>query len=294
MTTPINFVFFGGEPLGVPVLEALKAVGLLPSLIVCNPDRPVGRKQVLTAPPVKDWARLHHIDVWQPVDYKGDYEEAARAQLTLKEWGLFVVVAYNFILPTWLLKIPKHQTINLHPSLLPKYRGASPIRSAILHDDREAIGVSVMLLDEKMDHGPVLAQEKFTVSASKWPVSGLWLDGELAKAGGDLLARTISAWVTGDITPKAQDHTLATYCGRLNKNDGELLLDPHYLPTGAAAYKIYLKIQAYAGWPDTFFIHNNTRIKITAAQWQNNQLIIEKIIPAGKSERTFVHWLQAQ
>jgi len=149
MSLPLNFAYFGGEPLGVPVLETLKATGFVPNLIVASPDRPAGRKHELTPPPVKIWAEANNIPVFQPESLK---ERDALTPLTKETFDLFVVVAYNKILPKWLLELPVHKTINLHPSLLPLYRGASPIRSAILEDNREAVGVSIMLMDKEMDH----------------------------------------------------------------------------------------------------------------------------------------------
>lgn len=279
----IRFVYFGGEPLGAPVLEILIQHDLVPALVVCNPDRAVGRKHVLTAPPVKQLAAQHGIPVFQPSSYK---ERAALHSLTEDTFDLFVVVAYNFILPTWLIELPRHQTINLHPSLLPKYRGASPIRSAILNDDRHT-GATVMLLDEQMDHGPILAQAALTIPEAEWPIAGPTLDARLAEAGGQLLAATIPAWVAGTISPTEQDHEAATYCGRITKDMAELPLDPYQLPTGSEAYALYLKIQAYSGWPQTFFIHNGVRYKITQAHLTNGTLVIDSVIPEGKKETAF-------
>ena len=279
-----KFVFFGGEPLGMPALEALKAAQLLPTLIVANPDRPVGRKQVLTPPPVKTWADKHGIPTLQPESYK---DRAALAPLTETSFDLFVVVAYNHILPQWLIELPQHQTINLHPSLLPKWRGASPIRSAILADER-VTGVTIMLLDTKMDHGPILSQEVIEIPASDWPMAGPKLDTKLAEHGAALLAATISEWVAGTIEPQEQDHEAATYCGKITKDMAELPFDPFNLPQGEAAHQTLLKIQAYAGWPVAFFIHEGKRYKITAAhRAADGRLVIDSVIPEGKKEMSF-------
>src|SRR5262245_26739770 len=134
----INFAFFGGEPLAVPVLNKLKGRGLLPGLIVCNPDKPAGRNLEMTPPPTKLWAEENNIP------YIQDFKE-------LKEgFDLFVVVAYGKIIPKEILDLAKSGTLNLHPSLLPKYRGPSPIVSAILNGDTET-GVTIIKLDEEMD-----------------------------------------------------------------------------------------------------------------------------------------------
>ncbi len=288
-TTDVNFVYFAGEPLGVPVLKELKVAGLLPSLIVCNPDRPVGRKQVLTAPSVKVWAEENNIDVWQPESFK-DQEEVTKK---LKDFDLFVVVAYNKILPKWLIDLPKHSTLNVHPSLLPLLRGASPIRSAILGDMRDQIGVSIMQLDEKMDHGPILAQVTMSVHEDNWPVRGTELDEALAHFGGALLADTIPKWITGEVTLTEQFHDAATYCGRLERAMGELQIDPRNLPTGSDAYQTLLKIRAFDGFPGTFFIHNSKRVKVLDATLENDTLKILEVLPEGKNKQSFEHYLSS-
>ena len=157
----IKFAFFGGEPLAVPVLNELEKVGLKPSLVVCNPDRRQGRKMVPTPPPVKVWASDRKIPIWQPETLKDEKELEILASVN---WDLFVVVAYNKILPKSVIDIPKYGTLNVHPSMLPLLRGASPIRSTILNDMRENCGVSIMLMDEEMDHGPILRQEKIAIA----------------------------------------------------------------------------------------------------------------------------------
>ncbi len=123
MDKRVRIAYFGGEPLGVPVLEELNTCAMSPELIVCNPDRPSGRGKKINTPPVKDWATYHQISVWQPEDFT----DRVATEERLKEYDLFIVVAYNKILPAWLINLPKHKTLNVHPSLLPKLRGASPI-----------------------------------------------------------------------------------------------------------------------------------------------------------------------
>lgn len=286
-----KIVFFGGEPLGVPVLEELRSAGILPNLIVCNPDRPSGRGMQLTKPPVKDWAEAADIEVFQPTSYK---DQSELNLLTGAKWDLFVVVAYNFILPKWLIEIPKHGVINVHPSLLPKLRGASPIRTALLEDCRQDIGVTIMLMDEKMDHGPILNQLAMPISDENWPVSGPELDEALALTGGALLATTIPAWLSGDIVPKEQAHEAATYTKRLNKDQSCLEINPLDLPSGPEAKKVLLTISAFAGVGDAFFIHNKKRVKIKAAVLTDGGLLsISLVTPEGKKEMSFESYLQS-
>jgi len=286
-TSDLTFAFFGTPDIAAIALDALSVAGFVPSLVVCNPDAPVGRKHVMTPPPTKVWAESHGVPVFQPTNLR---DREALAPLTETAWDLFVVVAYGKLIPQWLLDLPEHKTINLHPSLLPQLRGASPIRSAILHDIRET-GVTIMLLDAEMDHGPILAQANANISIDAWPLPGHELDVRLARMGGELLAETIPKWIAGAITPVEQDHTAATFCTKIDKGMSELTLDPHNLPTGNEAYQTLLKIRAFDGWPETFFIHENKRIKIKAAHLDSNgQLIITRIIPEGKSELDWKHY----
>lgn len=286
----IRFVYFGGEPIGVPVLEELKASNMLPSLVVCNPDRPVGRKQVPTAPPVKKWAEKNDVAVWQPESFK----DRELVMQKLQSYDLFVVVAYNKILPKWLIEMPKHSTLNVHPSLLPLLRGASPIRSAILNDMQDQVGVSIMQLDEKMDHGPILTQATMPIADQYWPIAGSKLDEALAHLGGATLADILPRWVAGEVTLTEQFHDAATHCPRLDRSMGELSIDPHNLPTGNDAYQALLKIRAFDGFPGTFFVHNKKRIKVLNASIDsNNTLSIEEVLPEGKNKQSFKQYLQS-
>lgn len=285
----IRIAYFGGEPLGVPVLSELEKEGIIPSLILCNPDRPVGRKQVLTAPQVKIWALDHTIEVYQPESIR---DEEFKQRMCETSWDLFIVVAYNKIMPKWLIDLPAHGTLNVHPSLLPLLRGASPIRSAILEDMHEQCGVTIMQMDEKMDHGPIIAQEALEMSPTNWPIHGNELDTILAKMGGALLAQIVPQWVAGGIIPVEQFHEQATYCGRLDRSMGELILDPHNLPTGNEAYQVLLKIRAFDGFPGTFFMHEGKRIKITEAQLVDGKLHIDRVTPEGKQEMDFATYFK--
>jgi len=290
----INFIYFGGEPLGVPVLEELKVAGLLPSLVVCSPDRPVGRKQELTPPPTKVWAQAHNIPTWQPESYKGDDAKiATQEKLTAINADVFVVVAYNFILPQWLLDVPAHGVVNVHPSMLPLLRGASPIRTAIKDDLREAIGVTIMQMDAQMDHGQILDQMPLPIVDENWPQTGPSLDLALARLGGAMLAEILPEYVAGDIFPQEQEHNQATYCGRFTKDDSEIELNPRKLPTSNKAYQAWLKINAFDGIGGTFFRHNEKRIKIKEAEFSMGKLRLVTVIPEGKNPQPFTVWLDS-
>ena len=293
-TTKPRIAFFGGEPLGVPVLEELYLTGITPDLVVASPDKPVGRKQVITPPPVKVWAQEKGIEVYQPESYKGDAADAVKERLSSDDWDVFVVVAYNHILPQWLLDIPKHGVINLHPSMLPFLRGASPIRTAIKDDLRDQIGVTIMQMDASMDTGPILDQMPMIIADENWPVPGPELDLALARMGGAMLADVLREYLAGEIMPQDQDHTMATYCVRLSKVDSELELNPRKLPTSNKARQAWLKINAFAGIGGTWFKHDGKRIKIKEAEFSMGKLRLITVVPEGKPAVDFATWHQAQ
>jgi len=281
-TTP-TFAFFGTPDIAVTALEEMATFGYLPSLVVCNPDAPVGRKQIITPPPVKVWAEAHNIPVFQPTTLK---DRDALTPLTSTQFDFFVVLAYGKIMPQWLIELPRYGTINAHPSLLPKLRGASPIRSTLLYD-LSACGVTIMQMDAELDHGPIITQ--MPVDLQGLPIPGRDLDTTLARMSGCLLVDVMQKLPSGDITPTPQDHTKATFCTKITKDMAELALDPYNLPTGDEAFALYRKICAFDGWPGTFFFHNGKRIKITAATYDQTTetLSITRIIPEGKKETTF-------
>jgi len=280
----IKFVFFGTPELSVEILEHLKENGFIPSLIVTNPDRPQGRKMILTPPPVKLWAQKNEIKFLQPEKL----DSVFNLQLATYNPQLFIVVAYGKILPKKVLEIPEKGTLNIHYSLLPKYRGASPIESAILNDDKDT-GVSIMLMDERMDHGPVVAQQRpenheSGIMNQEWPMKASELRGVMNKIAGKLLAEVIPRWVAGEINAEAQDHTQATYTKKFTKADGEInLADDDYIN--------FLKVQAFDDTIGTHFFASkqgkNIRVVVKDAESRNGQLIITRVIPEGKKEISY-------
>ncbi len=281
-----SIVFFGTPLFATIILDELKAAGIVPSVVVTTPDAPQGRSLALTPPPVKVWAERESIPVLQPQSLKHDDEIAP---LLNSEWDLFIVASYGKILPKRILELPKHGTLNVHPSLLPKFRGASPIRSAILADERTT-GVSIMLLDEKMDHGPILAQARIELDEADWPPRGCMFDELMAHAGGELLAETIPAWLLGEITPEEQQHDAATFSVKIEKVMGEINLadDP---------YQNLLKIRAFDGWPGTYFFHERNgkaiRVKIIDAELaEDGTLRLLRVVPEGKKEMPYEDFLR--
>lgn len=276
--SPYSFVFFGTPKLSAVVLEELEKRGFLPELVVASPDKPQGRGLTLTPPPTKVWAHARGIPVLQPKTLK---ESAQIRPLFPKTYDFFVVAAYGKIIPSYLLKTPRKGILNVHPSLLPKFRGASPIRSQILADDRDT-GVSIMLIDEEMDHGPLLSQIRVPVSA--WPPSALQLEDTLAHAGGAELARIIPLYMEGQISPQEQNHSQATFTKKIEKEHGLLNLS-------ADDYQNFLKIQAYRGWPGTYFFAEKRgrkiRVLVKDAVYENVVLRLTRVLPEGGKEMSY-------
>lgn len=288
----MKFAFFGTPDISVTALDEMEKLGFIPSLVVCNPDAPVGRKHVITPPPVKVWAEAREIPVFQPdklpKEPQHNNDGHPMSIICDTEWDMFVVFAYGKIIPQWLLDMPKHGTINAHPSLLPKFRGASPIRSTLLND-LSACGVTIIQMDQELDHGPILLQEPYPLSI---PILGRKLDTILAKKCGSLLVQAIEDIEV--LEPTSQDHSLATFCTKITKDMAELDINPYDLPTGDEALAMYHKICAFDGWPSTFFFHKDKRIKITGVRYddQTKKLIVTHVVPEGKKEQGWATWMK--
>lgn len=244
----MNPVFFSSSDLAGVFLEKMKQAGLAPTLIITMPDKPAGRGLELEEPEAKKWAEANNIPCMQPETLDEPFTDKLRS----KNYNLFVIAIYGKILPKAILEIPEKGALNVHPSLLPRWRGADPIRAAILAGD-EKTGVSIILIDEKADHGPVLAQEELKHSINNTQYSAL--KNELAELGGKMLIETIPKWLAGEITPKEQDHKLATYTKKITKEDGRINWNE-------PAEIIERKIRALNPWPGTYAFWDKKRIKI--------------------------------
>lgn len=250
---PYNVVFFGTSDFSVPSLEALLNDSRFKvSAVVTKPDSPVGRHQVLTPPPIKKLAQEHGIPALQLHKIKTDeaYDQLESIQRQDKV-DIFVVVSYGKIIPQTILDLPTYGCINVHGSLLPRWRGASCVQSAIASGDEKS-GVTVMLLDAEMDHGPILAQTETTITSSE---TGGELHDRLAVSGASILPETLVDFIEGKIQPRAQDHAAATYCRPLTRDDGKL--DWNRSPEELAR-----QIRAYNPWPGTWTEWDGKRIKI--------------------------------
>ena len=277
----LNIVFFGTPEFSVKILEKMKESGFSPALIITTPDKPKGRNLVLTPPPTKIWAEKNNIPVLQPTKLK-DPEFLTKMNQT--NWDLFVVASYGKIIPKEILDMPKHQTINVHPSLLPRLRGASPMQSAILTEEKT--GMTIMLMDVEMDHGDILMQKELEIDV--WPIKIDILENLLTEIGGEMLVETIQLWVEGKIKPQPQDHEKATYIEKINKE--ETFIDLKESPE-----KNYRKILALQNFKPYFFTERNgkkMRIIIKDARFENGELKITRVIPEGKKEMDYQDFLR--
>ncbi|HYN87643.1 MAG TPA: methionyl-tRNA formyltransferase, partial [Ardenticatenaceae bacterium] len=209
-----RIIFMGTPDFAVPSLDALHATGDYEiALVITQPDRPVGRGQVLQASPIKQLAERLGLPVWTPEKLRG---EAAVARLRAAAPDVQVIVAYGEILRPSVLDVPPRGTLNVHASLLPKYRGAAPIAGALLAGERET-GVTIMLLDPGMDTGPILSQRSTPIGPNETAGD---LHERLAQLGAELLVETLPRWLAGEIEPKPQDHSQATATKMLTKDAG--------------------------------------------------------------------------
>ncbi|HSX09411.1 MAG TPA: methionyl-tRNA formyltransferase [Candidatus Saccharimonadales bacterium] len=209
----MNIIFFGTPKEVIPVLKSL-VTHFDVVAVVTTPDQKSGRKQQLTPTPIKTWANEHLIDVLTPHTFDAETIE----QIKKYQADLFIVAAYGQIIPNDILSIPSHGAINIHPSLLPKYRGPTPIQTALINGDRDS-GVTFIKMDEKMDHGPILHQIPFKLETSD---TFAWLMQSKFAQAAQVLPRIVEDYVTRKINPIPQDDSSATYTKLLTKEDGHI------------------------------------------------------------------------
>jgi methionyl-tRNA formyltransferase len=246
-------IFMGTPEFALPSLEALLKGPYQVVSVYTQPDRPTGRGRSMALSPVKEYALQKGIAVEQPETLKSTEEKEKMAQYKPE---LIVVVAYGKLIPEDILILPEYGCINVHPSLLPKYRGASPIQTAILKGE-QVTGVTIMLLDAGMDSGPVLRQEEVTIQNED--TAGT-LSIKIADASAQLLERTLKEWMSGKIKPQPQDENKASYTETIEKGDGRI-------DWKLAAKDIWLRVKAYNPWPGC------------STTWKGKKLRIESAIP---------------
>jgi methionyl-tRNA formyltransferase len=266
----MKIAFFGTPDFTVDFLSKLNETGFTPSLIVTNPDRPSGRGMNLKSPLPKIWANEHGIKVLQPEKIDQDFID------NLGDWDLFIVVAYGKILPESLIHLPKHGTINVHYSLLPKYRGATPVESAILNGDTTT-GIAIQKMQYKLDTGPIYVRSEIDIEpGDTTPNLREKLNAEALR----LLVPTISSIFKSSVIPIEQSIEGVSNCTKIKKEDGQLSLSEKSKINDR-------KYRAYYGSIGTYFIRDNKRIKITKAHLDGDQFVIDEVIPENGKRVTY-------
>lgn len=247
----MRLVFMGTPEFALPSLERLLAEGHDVAAVYTQPDRPSGRGRGLEPPPVKRLALERGLAVAQPESLRPASEVE---RLSSFKPEAIVVAAYGLILPPPVLELPPLGCINVHPSLLPRHRGPSPVAAAILAGD-SVIGVSIMLLDRGMDTGPILAQERLAITDDDTTGS---LTDKLARLGAGLLARTLPLWQARLVAPQPQDEAQATYSRLLTKEEGGL-------DWGRPAVELWRRVRAFQPWPGCNTTWRGQRLKLLEA-----------------------------
>jgi methionyl-tRNA formyltransferase len=233
----VRLVFMGTAEFAVPTLQRLVSEGYTLGAVVTQPDKPSGRGQMMHASPVKRNALEHQLNVHQPATLKDD---SARVFFERLQPDCIIVVAYGKLLPPWLIRLPQYGVVNLHGSLLPKYRGAAPIQWALANGENET-GVCTMQIDEGLDTGPVYLCEKTTILPEETIPQ---LSERLADLGAELMIRTLSGLVSGSLHSTPQDHSQASLAPILRKEDG-------YIDWRWPAQTIHNHVRAFNPWPGT-------------------------------------------
>lgn len=272
----MNFVFFGTPEFAAIILKKLIDAKISPALVICNPDRPVGRKKVITPPPVKRLIMNYESGIRDKIKIlQPEKLDPSLFIIPNSSFDIFIVAAYAKIIPEKILAIPKLGTIGIHPSLLPCHRGATPIQTAILTGD-EVTGVTLYLLDQKVDHGPVLAMRELEIQNSNFEI----LNRKLAELGAELLVEILPEFLRGEIKPEEQNEKEATFTKKFKIEDAFVDLnkdDPVIIER---------KVRALNPEPGVFTLSQSKgglrRMKILEAEIIDGKLKLKKIQIEGK------------
>ncbi|MDQ1281953.1 MAG: Methionyl-tRNA formyltransferase [Patescibacteria group bacterium] len=281
----IKFVFFGSGPLAESALYSLYQNNLIPSLVVTSPDKKAGRNLELHKNVISLWCESKNINFWQPGTLKN--LDINSSPLGKEKFDVGIIVSYPKILKKDILALPASGCLNIHPSLLPKYRGPSPIQTALLNGD-ENIGISIMKLDEEVDHGPILIQTEMEILDED---TNETVERKAGAFGGDMLAQILSHYIDGSLKLADQDHSKATTTRKFEKKEGEIKLEDD-------ADVVQNKFKALLPHiPIFFFIkHKDKEIRVKINEIELNKdlaknksasEIIKKVTPEGKSEMSF-------
>ena len=269
----MKVIFMGTPDFAVPCLERLVEDGHTVEAVFTREDKPVGRKKILTAPPVKETALKYGIDVVQPKKLRDNPEVLELIKKINPD--VIVVVAYGRILPKEILEIPKFGCVNVHGSLLPRHRGSSPIQWSIVCGDK-VTGVTTMLMDEGIDTGDILEVLEVPIEDSD---TGGSLFDKLCKEGAKLLSSTLTGLVNGTITPKKQPEEGSNYAPMLTKEMGQLDFSKN-------AFELCNLTRGFNPWPLTYFYYNERRFKVFVAEATNlkgNREIGEFFVDSGNA-----------
>lgn len=247
----LNIVFAGTPEFGVPCLDALIHSSHHLSAIYTQPDRPAGRGRKMQASAVKEWALAHDIPVYQPLNFKNP---DAVAELAALKPDLMIVIAYGLILPQAVLDIPRLGCVNVHASLLPRWRGASPIQQAVLHGDTHS-GVTIMQMDAGMDTGDMLVKVECPIADTDTAGN---LHDNLARLSAAPLLETIDLLASGQARPESQEESLVTYAKKINKEDG-------CIDWNNAAVIIDRQIRAFYPWPIAYTVLGEEQLRVYKA-----------------------------
>jgi methionyl-tRNA formyltransferase len=247
----LRLAFMGAPAFALPSLKALIAAGHEIAAVYSQPPRPAGRGQRERATPVAAFAAEQGLPVRTPASLKSEEEQDAFRLLAL---DAAVVVAYGLLLPLPILEVPRLGCLNVHPSLLPRWRGAAPIQRAILEGDSET-GVSIMLMDEGLDSGPVLARRKIPITATD---TGASLHDHLADEGARLLVEALGDWAATRIVPRPQASAGVTYARKLSRAESKL---DWQLP----AERLERQVRAFSPWPGSVFELSGQRVRVLRA-----------------------------
>lgn len=285
----IKVIFFGTPEFAVPALSSLVDAGYDIVAVITKPDEPQGRKQIITPPPIKIVAEEHFLNVLQPVTLKDPEVIDTIGSLSA---DLGVVVAYGKIISREIIDLFPQGLINIHPSLLPQYRGPSPIQSVLLAGDTMT-GVSIMCIDDQVDHGPILAQKEYSIIADDTYTS---LEKKLSQIGAELLIETLPGYLDGSLEPRAQDDSQATFSKLIKTEDAEITVND-------TAQTALNKIRALNPEPGTYMVINGQRIKILTAEFTelidsskpiialaDGRILLCRVQPAGKIVMDAADW----
>jgi methionyl-tRNA formyltransferase len=273
----MKYIFLGTTEFSVGILKPLLDAGFPPALVVCNPDRPVGRKKVVTSPPVKPLAESASIPVLQPERIDADFVQA----MSREGFDIGVLASYGKILPAGLLSAPRLGVIGVHVSLLPAFRGASPMQSVILSGD-DVTGVTLYLMDEKVDHGPILASSEIPVARKNF----IELQRESARVGADLLLKVLPEFAAGRIKPVPQEESAATFTKKFKTEDG--FVDDADLRAAESGdpdhtVRIDRMIRALNPEPGVWTLRKGKRLKLLQAEPEGEKLKLTRIQWEGKN-----------